>query len=151
MVESLDWSWNDTGVRKGLKKAKIKNQKQTKSQRKRQKKRDKLNLSKGLLPKDFYRSDEWRRLRYRVLRKYKGACMLCGRTRRQHNVILHVDHIKPKSKHPHLALVFDNLQILCEDCNLGKSNKDDFDWRPEDMEETKRLDVELIAEISKYQ
>jgi hypothetical protein len=35
---------------------------------------------------------------------------------------LHVDHIKPVSKYPELKLEFDNLQILCENCNLGKSN-----------------------------
>lgn len=23
----------------------------------------------------------------------------------------------------------DNLQVLCEDCNIGKSNTDSIDWR----------------------
>jgi 5-methylcytosine-specific restriction endonuclease McrA len=41
----------------------------------------------------------------------------------------HVDHIKPRKTHPHLALDFDNLQILCEDDNHGKANWDSTDWR----------------------
>ena len=45
------------------------------------------------------------------------------------NVELHVDHIKPRSKHPELELDINNLQILCKDCNLGKSNTDSIDYR----------------------
>lgn len=41
-----------------------------------------------------------------------------------------MDHIKPRSKYPHLELVFNNLQILCKNCNQGKSNIDETDWRP---------------------
>jgi 5-methylcytosine-specific restriction endonuclease McrA len=26
-------------------------------------------------------------------------------------------------------LRLDNLQVLCEPCNLGKSNRDETDWR----------------------
>ena len=43
---------------------------------------------------------------------------------------MHVDHIKPRSKYPRLELDFDNLQVLCEDCNLGKSNRYKVDLRP---------------------
>jgi hypothetical protein len=42
---------------------------------------------------------------------------------------LHVDHIKSRSKHPDLALEITNLQVLCADCNIGKSNTDETDWR----------------------
>ena len=77
---------------------------------------------------DFYLSREWRSLRYRVLTKYGGRCMVCGRTAKD-GIVIHVDHIKPRSKFPHLELVEDNLQILCEDDNLGKSNRDQTDWR----------------------
>ncbi|MAF42865.1 MAG: hypothetical protein CMI54_01675 [Parcubacteria group bacterium] len=83
------------------------------------------------LSKEFYYSDEWRRLRVRVLEKYKCKCMMCGRSPKKHGVVIHVDHIKPRSKNPELSLDFDNLQLLCEDCNLGKSNKYQTDWRPE--------------------
>lgn len=80
----------------------------------------------------FYESAEWRALRYRVLEKHSGECMLCGRSKRKHGVVIHVDHIKPKSKYPELALEYNNLQLLCEDCNLGKSNKYETDYRPEE-------------------
>jgi 5-methylcytosine-specific restriction endonuclease McrA len=37
--------------------------------------------------------------------------------------------IKPRKTHPHLALSVSNCQILCSDCNKGKGNWDDTDWR----------------------
>lgn len=45
---------------------------------------------------------------------------------------MQVDHIQPLSKYPELALVEDNLQVLCKDCNMGKSNQyaDDFRAKP---------------------
>jgi hypothetical protein len=78
---------------------------------------------------DFYRSDAWRALRFLALKASNGCCCLCGRSNRQHGVILHVDHIKPRSRYPALALTLSNLQVLCEDCNMGKGNRDDTDWR----------------------
>jgi 5-methylcytosine-specific restriction endonuclease McrA len=78
----------------------------------------------------FYHSDEWRMLRVRVLEKYECKCMMCGRSPKVHKIIIHVDHIKPISKYPELCLEFNNLQLLCEDCNIGKSNKYETDYRP---------------------
>lgn len=80
---------------------------------------------------NFYLSDEWRAIRVRVLEKYECKCMMCGRSPRMHNIVIHVDHIKPRSKHPELSLEITNLQLLCEDCNKGKSNRYDTDWRPD--------------------
>ena len=72
--------------------------------------------------------------------------MCCGRSRKDHGVVIHVDHIKPRSKYPHLALVFENMQILCEDCNLGKSNVDATDWRPDEYtEEDTELEIAAAA------
>jgi hypothetical protein len=79
--------------------------------------------------KAFYESREWRELRYEVIKKFGGACQACGATAKSSGRPIHVDHIKPRSKFPELELVFENLQILCEDCNLGKSWKDATDWR----------------------
>ncbi|WP_232796123.1 HNH endonuclease [Citrobacter rodentium] len=42
---------------------------------------------------------------------------------------MHVDHIKPRSLYPHLALDLSNLQIMCNECNVSKSNKDEIKWR----------------------
>ena len=79
--------------------------------------------------KDFYETKEWRRVRLDALAKNDGRCCLCGRSKVVHGVVLHVDHIKPRSKYPELELDPDNLMVLCEDCNLGKSNRYETDWR----------------------
>jgi 5-methylcytosine-specific restriction endonuclease McrA len=76
----------------------------------------------------FYESREWRSLRYRILREQGGNCLLCGRGR-EHGVVLHVDHIKPRYHYPELELDPSNLQVLCEDCNMGKGASDQTDWR----------------------
>lgn len=78
--------------------------------------------------KSFYETDEWRRVRYEALRLHGGKCCLCGVTAHQ-GAVLHVDHIKPRSLFRELELDVNNLQVLCADCNLGKSNLDDTDWR----------------------
>lgn len=78
----------------------------------------------------FYKSKEWLYVRYKALIRYKRKCMACGATYEQTR--LHVDHIKPRSKYPELELKIDNLQILCEDCNYGKSNLDETDLRPKE-------------------
>lgn len=77
---------------------------------------------------NFYSSREWRSLRYEVLKENGGRCCLCGRSAKD-GVVLHVDHIIPLSKDWSKRLDKDNLQVLCEDCNIGKSNKDMIDWR----------------------
>jgi hypothetical protein len=76
----------------------------------------------------FYESREWRQVRYLAIKANNGLCELCGRGKHD-GVVLHVDHIEPRSKAPHLELDPDNLQVLCEDCNLGKGNRDAVDWR----------------------
>jgi len=60
------------------------------------------------------------RLRYEVLEKAGGRCVLCGRTPRD-GIKLHVDHIKPYSQGGRSELV--NLQALCHECNIGKGNR----------------------------
>ena len=76
---------------------------------------------------DFFLSQAWRELRFQVLAKYGHRCHLCGATKAE--APLHVDHIKPRAKHPHLELEFDNLQVLCRDCNMGKLDKFEDDFR----------------------
>lgn len=73
----------------------------------------------------FYRSFHWRKVRYEALLLSKGCCMACKRT----NLPLHVDHIKPLRKYWKLRLEIDNLQVLCAECNHGKGNWDETDWR----------------------
>lgn len=82
----------------------------------------------GKKKKGFYDSGEWRAIRYKALKAYGRECSCCG-AHPGGGVVLHVDHIKPRSKHPELELDINNLQILCADCNLGKSNYDEIKWR----------------------
>lgn len=76
----------------------------------------------------FFNSREWLSIRYEAFAKCGSSCLVCGRNRK-HGITLHIDHIKPRSKYPELALDPNNLQVLCKDCNIGKSNKDEIDWR----------------------
>lgn len=77
----------------------------------------------------FYQSTAWIELRQRVLDSFGERCMRCGSSA-DDGAVIQVDHIKPKCLFPHLALVFENLQVLCRQCNLGKSYKDMTDFRP---------------------
>lgn len=76
----------------------------------------------------FYESREWRELRYFALQKHGPTCQCCGASSRD-GARIHVDHIVPRYKNPALSLVLSNLQILCEDCNIGKGAWDQTDWR----------------------
>jgi len=64
------------------------------------------------------RNINWR-LRAMVLMKDGAYCKLCGATPND-GAKLHVDHIKPWANGGETVL--ENLQILCEKCNIGKSN-----------------------------
>lgn len=77
---------------------------------------------------EFSRSNKWRRLRYAALKRYGARCHACGATRAT-GAQIDVDHIKPRSRYPELALDPDNLQILCRACNEGKHDDDETDWR----------------------
>jgi hypothetical protein len=78
--------------------------------------------------KTFYQSKQWRQLRYLALKNTNATCQCCG-AKSSDGVQLHVDHIKPRSRYPELELSLDNLQVLCEDCNIGKGAWDTTDWR----------------------
>jgi len=77
---------------------------------------------------EFYTSTAWRQLRYLALKNAAASCQCCG-TPALPGKPLHVDHIKPRSRYPELELSLDNLQVLCQDCNIGKGAWDDTDWR----------------------
>lgn len=78
---------------------------------------------------NFYLCRPWRELRYQALLNCGARCQCCGAKADDH-VKLHVDHIKPRSRYPHLQLDINNLQVLCEDCNIGKGAWDSTDFRP---------------------
>jgi len=78
---------------------------------------------------NFYNTREWIAVRYQALRLSEHRCLSCGSSPND-GIRLHVDHIKPRSVRPDLSLNINNLQVLCEQCNLGKSNKYSDDFRP---------------------
>lgn len=77
--------------------------------------------------KNFYLSREWKKLRYEAIVRYGRKCQACGDSVR--GLKLHVDHIKPRSKFPELQMDINNLQVLCEPCNMGKGAWDETDHR----------------------
>lgn len=61
-------------------------------------------------------------LRYKVLSRDKFKCVRCGSSPATDLTCrLHIDHIVPFSKGG--KTVLENLQTLCEKCNLGKGNR----------------------------
>jgi hypothetical protein len=71
-------------------------------------------LSKRRTPRNI----NWR-LRAQVLMRDGARCRLCGATPAS-GASLHVDHVTPWSKGGDTILA--NLQVLCETCNIGKSD-----------------------------
>ncbi len=59
-------------------------------------------------------------MRYKVLRKDNFQCVACGR-KTDDGIKLHIDHKVPYSLGGLTEL--NNLQTLCDQCNIGKSNK----------------------------
>ena len=76
----------------------------------------------------FLKTYKWRQLRMMAIKLHGPRCQCCGASAAT-GAVINVDHIKPRRQFPELALVLDNLQILCADCNHGKGNWDRTDWR----------------------
>lgn len=87
-----------------------------------------LTVISHLPSSKFYQTPEWRTVRYFVLQSRGNNCECCSRGKKE-DVPIHVDHIFARSKMPSHSLNLTNLQILCEDCNMAKSNIDYTDWR----------------------
>jgi ATP adenylyltransferase len=60
-----------------------------------------------------------------VLAAAKGKCALCGVHSSERRI--EVDHIIPRSRGGTSDI--SNLQALCDECNRGKSNTDQTDFR----------------------
>lgn len=66
------------------------------------------------------REVNWR-LRFLVMRRDQFKCLACGRSpANMPGIMLHIDHIKAWANGG--ETVFENLQTLCEQCNIGKSD-----------------------------
>lgn len=74
----------------------------------------------------FYSSPEWAQLRALVIKEEGQVCAECHK-RIKNDEDVTVDHIRPRSKYPDLALRRENLRVLCRSCNSAKSDKDMID------------------------
>lgn len=74
------------------------------------------NLESYLQENHPLKSRRWKLLRRYVLKRDGAKCAKCGET----EGILHIDHIKPRSRYPALIWNPDNLQVLCRPCNKSK-------------------------------
>ena len=72
--------------------------------------------------REFYSSPEWQALRRRVIREEGERCYICSKLASGSD--LAVDHIRPRSKFPHLALERSNLHVICRFCNSAKGAMD---------------------------
>ena len=61
-------------------------------------------------------------LRLKILSRDNFRCIFCGKSpATDFGTKLHIDHVVPFSKGG--KSILENLQTLCEECNLGKSNR----------------------------
>lgn len=70
---------------------------------------------------NFYNSKTWKIIKEQVYKTLTHMCPVCGA---EENLV--VDHIKPIRHYPNLIVDMNNLQILCDDCNLEKGSM--IDW-----------------------
>jgi hypothetical protein len=68
----------------------------------------------GGFARKLHSSVAYRKLRRFALDRANNQCQICSS---QHK--LHLDHVKPKSLFPELALNKDNVRILCQDCHIN--------------------------------
>lgn len=61
------------------------------------------------------------RLRWNVFQRDGFTCRACGRSPKEHGVAIEADHILAYTNGG--ETIFENLQTLCRDCNVGKSNR----------------------------
>jgi hypothetical protein len=65
------------------------------------------------------------KVRLQVMKRDRYCCVMCGRSPAVAvGIQLHIDHVIPFSHGG--ASTSDNLQTLCQDCNLGKGNDESF-------------------------
>lgn len=110
--------------------------------RKRNKTQEEIN--KEIASSKFLETYSWRKLRMRALQLYGSKCHCCGATP-ESGAVINVDHIKPRKYYPELALDINNTQILCHDCNHGKGNWSEYDFRPRQFQENKVNELKVVS------
>ena len=90
---------------------------------------------------NIYQSTRWADIKRTVYYLYEFRCMKCGTKEKE----MHVDHICPVSKYPAMKWSINNMQLLCRDCNMEKSNLNEIDYRTLEQKEhcTKYMNGEI--------
>ncbi len=99
-----------------------------KSKKKKKSIRPQISNCGNVISNEFLMTYEWRKLRMEALKLHGSTCQCCGASPKT-GAVMNVDHIKPRKLFPELALDINNLQVLCSECNHGKGNWDQTDWR----------------------
>lgn len=137
--------WNCAAIKWSASGAKKKRPRRNRANRnKKNKSAQSEYLSKKKRKTSFYRSPEWKQLRYETLVKYGPRCQCCGATTRD-GATMNVDHIIPISKAWDRRLDPTNLQILCATCNHGKTNRDQTDWREQPELPSEGSETDIMA------
>ena len=101
-------------------------------------------------PKAFYASWDWKKKRMEALLLHGHRCQSCGAAPSNlRSIRLVVDHIKPIRKYWELRLELSNLQVLCDDCNMGKGHWLEADFRPAEEDGNAAMDREF-REITRH-
>ena len=82
----------------------------------------------------YFTPDQW----YTLCELCNNSCVRCGREER-----LSPDHIIPASRGG--TTYIDNIQPLCNGCNVRKSNIYTTDYRPEKVKEWARQEMEKMG------
>ena len=80
---------------------------------------------------NIYQSTRWADIKKVIYSLYDFKCMKCGTNQNE----MHVDHICPVSKYPAMKWSINNLQLLCKNCNMEKSNVNENDYRTLEQKE----------------
>lgn len=91
------------------------------------KNQERESIAASMSSEKFYRTTEWKKFRYQILKTRGNRCECCGRGPKE-GAIIQVDHILSRWVHPERAFDVSNMQILCLECNEGKGVKDATRW-----------------------
>ena len=78
--------------------------------------------------RSWYRSRRWAELRAEILERDEYTCQHCGEWGNE------VDHIVPRWRNKDLFWVESNLQLLCRDCHIDKSRRENPEMTPGRLE-----------------